>query len=68
MKTCYKINISDIHVQDHLNNNNNNNNNNYDNIYGSVTWPYRYKGAFNPLVTGCFGFPHILVHSFQIFL
>ena len=22
-----------------------NNNNNYDNLYGAVTWPYRYKGA-----------------------
>ena len=25
--------------------NNNNNNNNYDNLYGAVTRPYRYKGA-----------------------
>jgi len=24
---------------------NNNNNNNYDNLYGAVTRPYRYKGA-----------------------
>ena len=23
----------------------NNNNNNYDNLYGAVKWPYRYKGA-----------------------
>ena len=25
---------------------NNNNNNNYDNLYGAVTRPYRYKGAY----------------------
>ena len=25
--------------------NNNNNNNNYNNLYGAVMWPYRYKGA-----------------------
>jgi len=24
---------------------NNNNNNNYDNLYGAIMWPYRYKGA-----------------------
>jgi len=24
--------------------NNNNDNNNYDNLYGAITWPYRYKG------------------------
>jgi len=24
----------------------NNNNNNYDNLYGAVTRPYRYKGAY----------------------
>jgi len=26
-------------------NNSNSNNNNYDNLYGAVTWPYRFKVA-----------------------
>jgi len=33
-------------------NNNNNNNNNYDNLYGAVTRPYRYKGALQATTLG----------------
>jgi len=33
--------------------NNNNNNNNYDNLYGAVTRPYRYKGALTHLSAHC---------------
>jgi|SRR6218665_1111607 len=32
--------------------NNNNNNNNYDNLYGAVTRPYRYKGALQATTLG----------------
>jgi len=31
---------------------NNNNNNNYDNLYGAVTRPYRYKGALQATILG----------------
>jgi len=31
---------------------NNNNNNNYDNLYGAVTRPYRYKGASQATTLG----------------
>jgi len=35
-------------------NNNNNNNNNYDDLYGAVTQPYRYKGESNwSLLSAC---------------
>src|SRR6218665_4143891 len=39
--------ISTSHLYCRLNSwhGHNNNNNNYDNLYGAVTWPYRYKGA-----------------------
>jgi len=30
----------------------NNNNNNYDNLYGTVTRPYRYKGALQATTLG----------------
>src|SRR6218665_417198 len=32
--------------------NNNNTNNNYDNLYGAVTRPYRYKGALQATTLG----------------
>ena len=42
---CAKEFLVNILVDEINKQGNNNNNNNYDNLYGAVTRPYRYKGA-----------------------